>query len=65
VGDLKFNRKVWFQGWEMSASELATQIDASIRKPVHISNQKQWYFTKTLHIPKVDHRVRLVISVES
>lgn len=61
VGDLKFNRKVWFQGWEMSASQLATQIDPSLRKPVYIGEKKQWYFTKTLQIPKVDHRVRLVI----
>ena len=61
VGDLKFNRKVWFQGWELSASELAAQIDPSLRKPVCIGDKKQWYFTKTLQIPKVDHRVRLVI----
>lgn len=61
VGDLKFNRKVWFQGRELKASELATEIPPESRKPVTISDHKQWYFTKTLHIPGVDHPVRLVI----
>ena len=40
---------------------MAAQIDPEIRKPVLIGDQKQWYFTKTIHIPKVDHPVRLVI----
>ena len=61
IGDLKFNRKVWFQGWELSASEMAAEIDAEIRKPVLIGDKKQWYFTKTIHIPTVDHPLRLVI----
>jgi hypothetical protein len=61
VGDLKFNRKVWFQGKEMHASDLADLIDAESRKPVVIGDDKQWYFTKTIHIPDVDHAVRIVI----
>ncbi len=61
VGDLKFNRKVWFQGRELKASELAAQIEPQSRKPVIIDGKRQWYFTKTLRIPKVDHRVRIVI----
>jgi hypothetical protein len=64
VGDLKFNRKVWFGGREMKASEVAAQIDAESRKLVTIGEQKYWYFTKTLHIPQVDHPVRLVILWE-
>jgi hypothetical protein len=61
VGDLKFNRKVWFQGRELKASELATEIPLESRKSVTIGDHQQWYFTKTLHIPGVDHPVRLVI----
>jgi Transposase DDE domain len=61
VGDLKFNRKVWFQGRELKASELAAAIPPESRKPVTIGDHKQWYFTKTIHIPEVDHPVRLVI----
>ncbi len=64
VGDLKFNRKVWFGGREMKASEVAAQIDTESRKLVTIGEQKYWYFTKTLHIPQVDHPVRLVILWE-
>jgi len=61
VGDLKFNRKLWFKGRELKASELAAQIPAETRKPVRIDGKKQWYFTKTIHIPDVDHPVRIVI----
>lgn len=61
MGDLKFNRKVWFQGRELKASELAEKIEPESRKPVIIGDQKQWYFTKTIRIPEVDHPVRIVI----
>jgi hypothetical protein len=64
VGDLKFNRKVWFQGKEMRASDLATLIDSESRKAVVIGDDKQWYFTKTIHIPDVEHPVRIVILWE-
>ena len=61
VADLKFNRKVWFKGSELEASELAAEIPAGARKLVTLDGQKQWYFTKTIHIPEVDHPVRIVI----
>ena len=64
VADLKFNRKVWFKGWEMKASEVADEIPAEARKPVTLGGKKQWYFTKTIHIPNVDHPVRIVILWE-
>jgi hypothetical protein len=34
VGDLKFNRKVWFGGVEMSAAEMMVQISPGERKQV-------------------------------
>ena len=61
VGDLKSNRKVWFKGREMKASELAALIEPEHRKRVCVGDRKQWYFTKTVHIPDVNHPVRLVI----
>jgi hypothetical protein len=61
VGDLKFNRKVWFQGRELKAAELAAEIPPESRKPVTIGDHKQWYFTKTIHCPEVTHTVRLVL----
>ena len=61
VGDLKFNRKVEWKGGLIRVDELAAQIDPEIRKPFRRGRNQQWYFTVTLHIPKVNHKVRIVI----
>lgn len=61
VGDLKFNRKIWFKGQQMHASDLTMQIGAESRKPVEIEGNRQWYFTKTIRIAEVNHPVRIVI----
>ncbi len=61
VGDLKFNRKIWTRGIEMSASDLAASITPEDRKPVDIGDKRQWYFTRTIRIPNVGHPVRIVI----
>jgi hypothetical protein len=61
IGDLKFNRKIIFMGRELKAEELASQIKPEDRKPVTIKGSKQWYFTKSIRIPNVDHKVRIVI----
>jgi hypothetical protein len=61
VGDLKFNRKIVFQGQTIKAEELAARIGPEDRKCVQIGENRQWYFTKSIHIPDVDHPVRIVI----
>jgi hypothetical protein len=61
VGDLKFNRKVWFGGTELSAAEMAAQIPAGDRKKVTRGERTQWYFTKTIWLPEYTHAVRIVI----
>ena len=61
VGDLKFNRKVIFHGEAIKAEALAAQIKAEDRKLIEINGKKQWYFTKSIRIDGVDHRVRIVI----
>jgi hypothetical protein len=61
VGDLKFNRKIIFQGRQIRADELASQIAPEDLKSVMINGSRQWYFTKSIRIPDVDHKVRLVI----
>lgn len=61
VGDLKFNRKVQWKGEVIRVDELAAQIDPEIRKPLRRGRNQQWYFTVTLHIPRVNHKVRIVI----
>lgn len=61
VGDLKLNRWVDFQGKQMHAIEIAQSIRPENRKLTQWDGKKQWYFTKSCHIPKVDHKVRILI----
>jgi hypothetical protein len=61
VGDLKFNRKIQWQGKEIKAEEMARQIDPESRTPFFRGRTKQWYFTATIRIPNVNHKVRIVI----
>jgi len=61
VGDLKFNRKIEFQGRTLKAEALAAEIKPADRKKVGFGDQEQWYFTKTIRIPDVDHAVRILI----
>ena len=61
VGRLKSNRKVQFRGQEMSIEQLAKSIDPSLRKRQGKGTSQQWYFCTTLHIPKVNHKVRVVL----
>jgi hypothetical protein len=61
VGDLKFNRNVIFKGVQQQAVEFAKNIPASDRKPVTVDGKKQWYLTVCVKMPKLDHKVRIVI----
>lgn len=61
VGSLKFNRKLQHKGRILKASELASEIGPESRKPLTDGEKKQWYFTCTLRIPDVKHKVRIVI----
>jgi hypothetical protein len=61
VGDLKFNRKLVWKGQTKKASELAASIPPEDRKELRIGDQRQWYFTVTVQIPNVKHKVRIVV----
>jgi Transposase DDE domain len=61
VGSLKFNRKLVYRGRTLKASELAALIGPELRKPLREGDKQQWYFTCTLRIPEVQHKVRVVI----
>jgi DDE superfamily endonuclease len=61
VGSLKFNRKLEYQGRILKAAELAAAIEPALRKPMRQGDHQQWYFTCTLRIPDVKHKVRIVI----
>jgi hypothetical protein len=60
VGDLKSNRKVEWQGRVLKVNQLAASIPAADRKELRIGDQRQWYFTVSLRIPDVMHKVRIV-----
>ena len=61
VGDLKFNRKVWHQGREWKAEELAASIPREDRRELRRGDERQWYFTRIVRLPNVNHPVRIVI----
>jgi len=61
VGDLKTNRKIWYRGRELKAEELAASIEPSLRKEIRRGDDRQWYFSCTIRIPGVLHKVRIVI----
>jgi len=61
VGDLKTNRKLEWQGRIIKASDLAASIPPGDRKTLRIGDLRQWYFTVTVRIPDVKHKVRIVI----
>jgi hypothetical protein len=61
VGDLKSNRKLLYKGRTIKANELAASIEPHVRKPVTIGERQQWYFTMTLRIPGIKHKVRIVV----
>ena len=61
VGSLKFNRKLQYRGRIVKASALAAQIGPELRQSLKEGDKQQWYFTCTLRIPDVHHKVRIVI----
>ena len=50
-----------WKGRTLKVSELAAPIAAADRKELRIGDDRQWYFTVTLRIPGVKHKVRIVV----
>ena len=61
LGDLKTNRKPEWKGGIIKASDLAASIPAADRQEMRIGDKRQWYFTVTVQIPEVKHKVRIVV----
>ena len=61
VGDLKFNRKLVVEGREIKAEDFAAQIEPADRKKIRVGDTTQGYFTRSVRIPGVDHKVRLLV----
>ena len=61
VGDLKTNRNLEWKGRIVKASDLAASIPPEDRKELRQGDRRQWYFTATVRISDVKHKVRIVI----
>ena len=61
VGDLKFNRKIEWKGENRRPTKWRRRSTRRSRKPIRRGRKQQWYFTATIHIPDVNHKVRIVI----
>ena len=61
VGSLKFNRNLSYRGRLLKANALAATLAPTLRKPLREGDRRQWYFTCTLRLPDVQHKVRIVI----
>ena len=61
VGDLKLNRNVVVAGKELKLSEWAKTIPVSARQPITIGGKTQYWFSKSLRLPKLKHPLRLVL----
>lgn len=61
VGDLKSNRKVLWKDTEWRVDKLAETISAADRQALKCGDERQWYFTVSLRLPNVEHKVRIVI----
>jgi hypothetical protein len=60
VADLKAGRRIVWKGKELKAQEAAAQIPMNDRKAMDLGDHWQYYFTKSVRVPKVDHPVRIV-----
>lgn len=61
IGDLKLNRKIWYRGKELKAEAFAATINPQSRKEIRRGDKRQWYFTCTIRMPHVNHKLRIVI----
>jgi hypothetical protein len=52
---------VQWQGRMIKVDQLAASIPATDRKELRIGDRRQWYFTVTLQIPDVAHKVRIMV----
>ncbi len=62
VGDLKFNRTITVDGKDWKASEwVKTQLGPLCRQKTTADGKIQWYFSKSIRIPGINHTVRIVV----
>jgi hypothetical protein len=66
VEDLKANRTIIVEGCEWKGSDwIARHLLPASRKQITVGGRTQWYFTKSIRLPKVSHPVRIVVLWDS
>lgn len=61
IGDLKANRVIVVNGEETTVSAWVKTLTPLLRTKFTVAGHTQWYFTKSVRIPKVNHPVRLLV----
>ncbi len=61
VADLKLNRNIEYRGRQIRVDEFARNTPYENRKEIRRGDKRQWHFTCTVRLPRVEHKVRLVI----
>jgi hypothetical protein len=61
IGDLKANRAIVVSGGETTVSAWVKTLTPLVRTKFTVAGHTQWYFTKSIRIPKVSHPVRILV----
>lgn len=61
VGDLKANRTIQVGEKTLKVSEWAKTLTPLVRTKFTVAGHTQWYFTKSVRIPNIKHRVRVLV----
>jgi hypothetical protein len=61
IGDLKANRTIVVSGQEYTASDWVKSLTPLVRTKFTVAGHTQWYFTKSIRLPKVTHPVRILV----
>jgi hypothetical protein len=61
IGDLKANRAIVVSGEETTVSTWVKTLTPLLRTKFTVGGHTQWYFTKSVRIPKVNHPVRILV----
>jgi hypothetical protein len=61
VGDLKFNRTIVVNNQETNVRAWVKTLGPLVRTKFTVAGHTQWYFTKVIRIPKLNHSVRILV----
>jgi DDE superfamily endonuclease len=61
IGDLKANRVIVVSGKQTSVTEWVKTLTPRLRTKFTVGGHTQWYFTKSIRLPNVNHPVRILV----